>query len=91
MKWLKKRDAVIYFLLWKKFKETGFTLYEAYSYLDPYFSKKITKSTIRYMSRAGLAVNKEGKYFLIPLEEYLWVLSLPYLKRRATLRHRIQG
>ncbi|MCH1771358.1 MULTISPECIES: hypothetical protein [Metallosphaera] len=91
MRWLKKRDAVIYFLLWKKFRNTGFTLLEAYSYLDPYFSKKITKSTIRYMSRVGLLITKENQMYLLPLEEYLELISLPYLKRRATLRHRIQG
>ncbi|MCG3108803.1 hypothetical protein L3N51_01091 [Metallosphaera sp. J1] len=91
MKWLKKRDAVIYFLLWKKFRDTGFTLFEAYSHLDPYFSKKITKSTIRYMLRAGLLINKDDRMYLLPLEEYLELISLPYLKRRASLRHRIQG
>lgn len=88
MRWPKKREIVIYYLLWRKFKEREFTSLEAYACLEPYFSKKVAKSSLRYLSRVGLLVNREGKMTALPLGEFLSQVSYPYLLRRATLRRR---
>ncbi|BFH74345.1 hypothetical protein SJAV_22890 [Sulfurisphaera javensis] len=91
MRWLKKREIVIYYLLYKKFKYNEFNIGLAIDLLSPYFSKKTIKNTIKYMTKIGI-INKlnETEYRLIPFEDYLSTISFQYLKRRATLRRKIQ-
>ncbi|MEM0363507.1 MAG: hypothetical protein QXH75_06880 [Sulfolobaceae archaeon] len=92
MRWLKKREVIIYFLLFKKFGYNKFNIGEAYDVLKPYFSKKVTNHSINYMSKIGLISKlNEVEYRLNPFEDFiLTFLAKPYLERRATLRHKIQ-
>ncbi|MFP3217372.1 MAG: hypothetical protein RXQ99_02065 [Acidianus sp.] len=91
MRWLKKREIVIYFLLYRKFGYNVFNLGEALDVLKPFFSKKVSLSAIKYMQKIGL-INKVDflEYRLSNFDEYIYLMSIDYLKRRATLRHKIQ-
>jgi len=91
MRWLKKREIVIYFLLYRKFGYNVFNLGEALDVLKPFFSKKVSLSAIKYMQKIGL-INKVDflEYRLSNFNEYIYLMSIDYLKRRATLRHKIQ-
>jgi hypothetical protein len=91
MRWLKKREIVIYFLLYRKFGYNVFNLGEALDVLRPFFSKKVSLSAIKYMQKIGL-INKVDflEYRLSNFDEYIYLMSIDYLKRRATLRHKIQ-
>lgn len=91
MRWLKKREIVIYYILYKKFRNNPFNIGEALVLLMPYFSKKVIRNIIKYFIKIGLLIKlSETEYKLIPLEEYLNDISFKYLKRRSTLRHKIQ-
>lgn len=91
MRWLKKREVVIYYLLEKKFGVNEFNLGEAIDYLSPYFSKKVTINVIRYFYKTGILVKTgELRYRVIPWEEYMLDVSFKYLRRRATLRRKIR-
>ncbi|AWR95023.1 hypothetical protein [Acidianus brierleyi] len=91
MKWLKKRDVVIYYLLYKKFGYDEFNLGEAIDTLSPYFSKKVILTSIKYMSKRGLVTKLDNlNYRLISFEEFIFSISFEYLKRRSNLRHKIQ-
>lgn len=92
MRWLKKREAVIYFLLLKKFGNNEFNIGEAIDLLSPYFSKKVILNTIRYFYNTGILIKtKELYYRAIPWEEYMLDVSFKYLRRRATLRRKIRS
>ncbi|EHP68460.1 MAG: hypothetical protein RXS23_01295 [Metallosphaera yellowstonensis] len=91
MRWPKKREMVVYYLLWRKFKEKEFTPLDAYACLEPYFSRKVARSTLRYLSRVGLLLDREGRITIVPLDEFLSQVSYPYLLRRAILRRRTRG
>ncbi len=92
MRWLKKREVVVYFLLYRKFKFDKFNIGEALDVLSPYFSKKVSLSVIKYLSKKGL-INSLGnlEYNLVPFEEFLYLTSYEYIKRRSTLRRRTRG
>lgn len=91
MRWLKKREIVIYYLLYRKFKQEKFNIGLAFDVLSPYFSKKVIKNSIKYMSRLGLIIKiNETEYRLLPFEEYLSTISYQYIRRRLTLRRRTQ-
>ncbi|TRM97639.1 hypothetical protein DJ527_11790 [Sulfolobus sp. F1] len=92
MRWLKKREVIIYFLLFKKFKYDKFNLGEALDVLKPYFSKKVSYNSISYMSKIGL-ITKLGslEYKLNPFEDFVLIfLGKSYLDRRLTLRRKTQ-
>lgn len=91
MKWLKKREIVIYYLLYKKFGYCEFNIGDAINVLSPYFSKKIIFTSIKYMTKRGLITNLENlNYRLNSFEEFIFLISFDYLKRRSNLRHKIQ-
>ncbi|WP_345725206.1 hypothetical protein [Saccharolobus caldissimus] len=92
MRWLKKREVIIYFLLFKKFNYNKFNIGEAFDVLKPYFSKKVSYHSISYMSKIGLITKlNELEYRLNPFDDFiLTFLAKSYLERRATLRHKIQ-
>ncbi|MCI2414887.1 MAG: hypothetical protein MPF33_06550 [Candidatus Aramenus sp.] len=92
MRWLKKREVVVYYLLYRKFRFDKFNVGEALDTLKPYFSKKVSMSVIKYLSKKGL-INSLGnsKYSLVPFEEFLYLTSYEYIKRRSTLRRRTRG
>nr|MCL7344092.1 hypothetical protein [Candidatus Aramenus sulfurataquae] len=92
MRWLKKREVVVYYLLYRKFRFDKFNAGEALDALKPYFSKKVSLSVIKYLSKKGL-VNSLGnsEYSLVPFEEFLYLTSYEYIKRRSTLRRRTRG
>ncbi|MBW9140389.1 MAG: hypothetical protein K1T65_01515 [Candidatus Aramenus sp.] len=92
MRWLKKREVVVYYLLYRKFRFDKFNVGEALDTLKPYFSKKVSLSVIKYLSKKGL-VNSLGnsEYSLVPFEEFLYLTSYEYIKRRSTLRRRTRG
>ncbi|AWR97813.1 hypothetical protein DFR86_09825 [Acidianus sulfidivorans JP7] len=90
MRWLKKREVVIYFLLHKKFGSNTFNLGEALDVLSPYFSKKVSISSIKYLTKLGLIYKLDPlTYRLLNFEEYIYLVSFPYLKRRAKIRQRL--
>ena len=92
MRWLKKREVVIYFMLQKKFGTNEFNVGEALEYLSPYFSKKVSLNVIRYFYNTGILIKTgELRYKLIPWDEYMLDVSFKYLRRRATLHHKIQS
>ncbi|BCU71135.1 hypothetical protein [Stygiolobus caldivivus] len=92
MRWLKKREVVIYFLLQKKFGTNEFNVGEALEYLSPYFSKKVSLNVIRYFYNTGILIKTgELRYKLIPWDEYMLDVSFKYLRRRATLHHKIRS
>ncbi|ARM76583.1 hypothetical protein B6F84_11510 [Acidianus manzaensis] len=86
MRWLKKREVVIYFLLYRKFQYNDFNLGEALDTLSPYFSKKVSLNSIKYLTKIGL-INKIRplEYKLSNFEDYIYLISYPYLKRRARI------
>ncbi|MUN28005.1 hypothetical protein [Sulfuracidifex metallicus] len=90
MRWFKKREIIIYSLLFSKFKYREFTFLDAISVLLPYFSKKVSKGSFRYLIKAGLIVNSKGNlYRLVDLNEYLLTdLGYTYLKKRSTRRRK---
>jgi len=89
MRWLKKREIVIYYLIRRKFKDNKFNIGEVFDLLSPYFSKKVIKNSFSYLVKIGLIVKlNKMEYRAIPFEEYLNVVSLKYLKRRLILRRR---
>ncbi|MCH4815090.1 MAG: hypothetical protein QXY87_04695 [Saccharolobus sp.] len=92
MRWLKKREVIIYFLLFKKFRYEKFNIGDAFSVLGPYFSKKVTYNSISYMTKIGLITKLSNvEYRLNPFDDFvLSFLAKPYLERRVTLRRRIQ-
>ncbi|EZQ06789.1 hypothetical protein CM19_05280 [Candidatus Acidianus copahuensis] len=91
MRWLKKREVVIYFLLYRKFGYSQFNLGEALYELSPFFSKKVSLSVIKYLVKLGLLIRNNNYYFtLVPFEEYILLNSYDYLKRRSSLRRKIQ-
>ncbi|WP_184650928.1 MULTISPECIES: hypothetical protein [Sulfurisphaera] len=91
MRWLKKREIVIYYLLYRKFRNDKFNIGLALDTLSPYFSKKVIKNTLKYMVKLGLIVKvNELEYRLISFDEYLSIVSYEYLKRRLTLHHKTQ-
>ncbi|AEE94293.1 conserved hypothetical protein [Acidianus hospitalis W1] len=78
-------------MLYRKFGYNVFNLGEALDVLKPFFSKKVSLSAIKYMQKIGL-INKVDflEYRLSNFDEYIYLMSIDYLKRRATLRHKIQ-
>ena len=91
MRWLKKREIVIYYLIRRKFKDDKFNIGEVFDLLSPYFSKKVIKNTFSYLVKIGLIVKLDKmEYRAIPFEEYLNDISLKYLKRRLILRRKTQ-
>lgn len=87
MRWLKKREVVIYFLLYKKFRYDKFNLGEALDVLNPYFSKKVSLNTIKFLSKIGLITKLDYfTYQLAKFEDYIYLVSYPYLQRRARNR-----
>ncbi|AAY80659.1 hypothetical protein [Sulfolobus acidocaldarius] len=91
MRWLKKREIIIYFLLYKKFETEKFNIGEAIQVLSPYFSKKVSINVIRYLTKVGLVIKlNETEYRLLSMEEYLLEISVSYIRRRATLHHKTQ-
>lgn len=92
MRWLKKREVIIYFLLYAKFRYDDFDLGEAFKVLTPYFSKKVIRNSIKYMSKIGL-ITQIGpmKYRLYSFEDFiLTYVGYQYLKRRVTVHHKVQ-
>ncbi|WP_338601729.1 hypothetical protein V6M85_00670 [Sulfolobus tengchongensis] len=92
MRWLKKREVIIYFLLFKKFRYEKFNIGDAFYVLKPYFSKKVSYSSIKYMSKIGLITKLNSvEYRLNPFEDFvLTFLAKAYLERRSILRRRIR-
>ncbi|BDC19932.1 hypothetical protein HS5_28220 [Acidianus sp. HS-5] len=91
MRWLKKREVIIYFLLYRKFGYNNFNLSEALDILKPFFSKKVSLSAIRYMQKIGLINNINFlEYRLSNFDDYVYLMSIDYLKRRTILHHKIQ-
>lgn len=91
MRWLKKREIVIYYLLYRKFNYDKFNIGLAIDVLSPYFSKKVIKNSIKYMSKIGLIIKiNELEYKLLPFNEYLLLVSFHYIKRRSILRRKTQ-
>jgi hypothetical protein len=91
MRWFKKREIVIYYLLYKKFKDRQFNLGEALDILSPYFSKKVSLNVIRYLTNVGVLIKVgDMNYKVLPFEEYLGEISFQYLRRRAILRRKTQ-
>ncbi|MEM0374285.1 MAG: hypothetical protein QXL33_05575 [Sulfolobaceae archaeon] len=89
MRWIKKREIVIYFLLYKKFKYETFNLGEAFEVLKPYFSKKVIISTLKYFNKIGLASRlSEFNYRLYPFEEFLFMFTYDYLQLRNRRRRK---
>ena len=91
MRWLKKREIVIYYLIQRKFKDNKFNIGEVFDLLSPYFSKKVIKSSFSYLVKIGLIIKlNKMEYRAISFDEYFNEISLKYLKRRLTLRHKTQ-
>jgi len=91
MRWLKKREIIIYYLLYKKFKDNKFNVGEVFDLLLPYFSKKVIKNTFSYLVKTGLIIKvNKMEYRVISFDEYFNEIALKYLKRRSTLRRKTQ-
>jgi len=89
MRWIKKREVVIYFLLYKKFKDEVFNIGEAFDVLKPYFSKKVIINTLRYFSKIGLASKvSEFNYRLNSFEEFLFLFTYDYIQLRNKRRRK---
>ncbi|MCY0859480.1 MAG: hypothetical protein OWQ54_03530 [Sulfolobaceae archaeon] len=90
MRWLRKREVIIYFLLYSKFRYQEFDIGEAFKVLEPYFSKKVIKNSIKYLSKIGLITGVDKiKYRLNPFEDFvLFYVGYQYLQRRAKLHHK---
>jgi hypothetical protein len=83
MRWPKKREIIIYFLLYKKFGTNKFNIGEAFDLLKPYFSKKIVLSSLRYMNKVGLITKlSEYDYRVSKFEEYISLIIYEYLELR---------
>jgi hypothetical protein len=91
MKWLKKREVIIYYLLYKKFGYNEFNIGEAIDTLSLYFSRKIIFTSIKYMTKRGLITKLDDlNYRLTSFEDFIFLTAYEYLKRRSNLHHKIQ-
>lgn len=91
MRWLKKREIVIYFLLYKKFRYENFNLGEALDTLSPYFSKKVSLNSIKFLAKIGLITKLDYfTYKLNRFDDYIYLISYSYLKRRSRIRRNLR-
>jgi len=91
LRWIKKREAVIYYLLYFKFGTDQFNVGEALTILSPYFPKRIVMQSITFLSKRGLITRLSHTNFrLVSFEEFMGIEMRSYLDRRATLRRKSQ-
>ena len=92
MKWLKKREIAMIYLLNNKFGERPFTYFEALALLERFFGRKVARNRIKYFIKTGI-IHKisENELRVMPLTEVIEGIVLSYLvKRSLRLRHRTQ-
>ncbi len=92
MRWLKKREVAMIYLLDHKFGDRAFTFFEALSVLEPVFGRKVARNRIKYFIKVGVIQRINGdKYRVKPLIEVIEEIVLPYIvKRSQRLRRRTQ-
>ena len=92
MKWLKKREIAMIYLLNNKFGERSFTYFEALALLEKFFGRKVARNRIKYFIKTGI-IHKisENELRVMPLTEVIEGVVLSYLiKRSQRLRRKTQ-
>jgi hypothetical protein len=90
MRWLKKREVVVYLELRRRFNYAPFNLGDAISHMRPYMPPKVLISTVKYLVKVGLVTSLgDFNYKLNDFDDYLLSeVVYPYLRRRFNLRRR---
>ncbi len=89
MRWLKKREVVMIYLLNSKFKDASFTYFEALAVLEKVFGRKVARNRLKYFIKSGIIIKvSEDKYRVLSMNEIVEQLALSYIIRRSQLLHR---
>ncbi len=89
MRWLKKREVVMIYLLNSKFKDTPFTYFEALAVLEKVFGRRVARNRLKYFIKSGIIIKvSEDKYRVLSMNEIVEQLALSYIIRRSRLLRR---
>ena len=90
MKWLKKREIAMLYLLNSKFYGSSFTFFEALALLEVFFGRRVARNRIKYFIKTGIIIKvSEDRYRVKSISEVVEEEVIPYLiKRSERLRRR---